>query len=169
MVNKRGVRKVPSTAVPSRKELQREAASAEGETQEEKADRRANAEKQKRFRKNMKAEGFKQVLLWTIPCPPDVRGRMTAEGFRQVPAWEKPEAGETRQERRRGDPGRVKIAIPIRESSLGVADHTPEVRTALIHALGSFLKVLGEYPEKETLYGDLQELVKPLGNLRSKY
>jgi hypothetical protein len=64
------------------------AANAVGEArrEKEKAARQANAEKQKRFREGMKAEGFKQVLLWALPCPTDVRERMA--GFRQVPAWE---------------------------------------------------------------------------------
>jgi hypothetical protein len=51
--------------------LEAVAANAAGEAkrEKEKTARRKNAEKQKRFRDSMKAEGFHQVLLWAFPCP----------------------------------------------------------------------------------------------------
>jgi hypothetical protein len=139
------------------------AANAVGEArrEKEKAARQANAEKQKRFREGMKAEGFKQVLLWALPCPADVRERMAA-GFRQVPAWEaSPALGKKRKPL---PSGVVKVAVPVRESSLGAADNSPDVRRALYSAMAAFLDGLGESPEKETLYKDFAELIKPLGD-----
>ena len=46
-----------------------QAANAAGEAgrERERRARQANAEKQKRFRENMKADGFRQVLLWDFP------------------------------------------------------------------------------------------------------
>ena len=141
----------------------------EARREKEKAERVRNSEKQKRFREGMKAEGFKQVLLWALPCPADVRERMTAAGFRQVPAWEKPR-GETRQEKRRGDPGRVQVAAAIRESSLGAADNSPEVRAALYRAMTEFQNTLGGVtggqlsPGAQAVYSDFAELIRPLGD-----
>jgi hypothetical protein len=66
------------------------AANAAGEArrEKEKKARRANAEKQRRWRETMKTEGLRQVQLWDFPCPADVRARMTKAGFRQAVAWE---------------------------------------------------------------------------------
>jgi hypothetical protein len=142
------------------------AAGEAGREKERKA-RRDNAEKQRRFRESMKALGFKQVLLWTLPCPADVQERMTAAGFRQAPAWE---TEKPRQEKKRNDPGRVKIAAAIRESSLGAADKSPEVRAALSRAAGEFLNTLGGSPggklspEAQAVYRDFVELIRPLGD-----
>jgi hypothetical protein len=63
-------------------------APGEARRERERKTRQVNAEKQKRFRENMKAGGFRHVLLWDFPCPADVRERMMAAGFRQAPAWE---------------------------------------------------------------------------------
>jgi hypothetical protein len=169
MANKREAGKL--TVQDYAEQAARDAANREGEARREKERqvRRANAEKQKRFREGMKAEGFKQVLLWALPCSADVRESMTAAGFRQVPAWEKPR-GETRQEKRRGDPGRVQVAAAIRESSLGAADNSPEVRAALDHAMSAFLGALGGAsggqlsPEAQAVYSDFAELIRPLGD-----
>jgi hypothetical protein len=116
----------------------------------------------------MKAQGFKQVLLWALPCPADVRERMAAAGFRQVPAWE---TEKPRQEKKRGDPGRIKVAVPLCESSLGAADKLPEVRAALSRAMGEFLNTLGGgtpggklSPKAQAIYSDFLELIKPLGD-----
>lgn len=131
------------------------------------AKRRGNAEKQKRYRKNMKSEGFRQVLLWAVPCAPGVRERMTAAGFRQVPAWENetPGPGQTRREKRRGDPEKVRVTVSVREGSLAVADRREEVRAALGVAVGAFIKALGEVPESESLCNDVRELLRPLGGI----
>jgi hypothetical protein len=113
-----------------------QAANAAGEAGREKERRvsQANAEKQKRFRENMKAGGFRQVLLWDFPCPADVRKRMTAAGFWQAPAWEAaPSPGG------KGKPlpsGMVKAAVALHESSLGIAGKAPEIKQALSAAQG---------------------------------
>jgi hypothetical protein len=57
---------------PSTQEKEREAANQAGEArrEKEKAARQANAEKQKRYRKSMKAQGYKAHLIWEKPLPP---------------------------------------------------------------------------------------------------
>jgi hypothetical protein len=54
--------------------LEREAANRAGGAKQEKARdaRQANAEKQRRYRKNMKAQGYHAVLAWEKPIPPDM-------------------------------------------------------------------------------------------------
>ena len=129
--------------------------------------RRENAEKQKRYRENMKREGYRQVLLWGIPPAADVRERMTGAGYRQVPAWENetPSPGQTRSEKRRGTPGTVRVAVSVREGSLAVADRRPEVRKALDVAEGAFIQALGETPDSASLFADMRELLRPLGGM----
>jgi hypothetical protein len=65
-----------TTAAPkiTLQDLEREAANRESGTQQQKArdDRQANAEKQRRYRKNMKAQGYHAVLAWEKPIPPDM-------------------------------------------------------------------------------------------------
>jgi hypothetical protein len=55
-------------------ELSMEAAAAnaagEARREKEKAARRANAEKQARFRKSMKEQGYREVKFWEKPLPP---------------------------------------------------------------------------------------------------
>jgi hypothetical protein len=169
VANKTGVRK---TVRDYAEQVARETANAAGEArrEKEKTARRTNADKQKRFRESMKAEGFKQVLLWALPCPADVRERMSAAGFRQVPAWESEKPFETTKEKRRGDPGEqamIKVAAAVRESSLGVADRSPEAKAALYRARCEFLNTLGGgsplSPEAQAVYRDFVELIRPLG------
>jgi hypothetical protein len=130
--------------------------------EKEKKARQDNAEKQRRFREGMKAEGFKQVLLWALPCPADVRERMAAADFRQVPAWEA--SLPPGEKRRSPPPGTVKVAVPIRESSLGVAAKNQTIREALDQALAVFL---GEIKKSGKDCGDVgkdfQALIRPLG------
>jgi hypothetical protein len=161
MANKRGARKAPELSSEA------QAANAAGETRREKERqaRRANAEKQKRFRENMKADGFRQVLLWDFPCPADVRERMTATGFRQAPAWE---AAPSPVEKEKPLPaGMVKTATVIHESSLDIADKTPEIKQALSVALGAFLREVEKLPRASwgNVYKDIQDLLRPLGKL----
>jgi hypothetical protein len=54
---------------PSPQDLAREAANREGEARraKDKASHRANAEKQKRYRESMKAQGYRAVLSWENP------------------------------------------------------------------------------------------------------
>jgi hypothetical protein len=164
MANKRGARKIPSGAVPSPEELQREAATAAGEARREKERRarQANAEKQKRFRENMKAGGFRQALLWDFPCPADVRERMTAAGFRQAPAWEAalPAGGKEKPL----PAGMVRAAVVLHESSLGIAAKAPEIKQALSAALGAFLREAEKLPRSAwgNVYKDVQGLLRPL-------
>ena len=161
MANKRGARKAPELNPNA------QAANAAEETRREKERqaRRANAEKQKRFRENMKADGFRQVLLWDFPCSADVRERMTAAGFRQAPAWEA-SPGPGGKEKPLPS-GTVKAAVVIHESSLGIADKAPEIKQALSVALGAFLQQVEQLPRASwgNAYKDIQDLLRPLGKL----
>jgi hypothetical protein len=161
MANKRGARKAPELSP----EAQAANAAGEARREKERQARQANAEKQKRFRENMKADGFRQVLLWDFPCPADVRERMTAAGFRQSPAWEAaPRPGGKEKPL---SAGMVKAAAAIHETSIGIADKSPEVREALSLALGAFLRQVEKLPRQAwgNAYKDLQELLRPLGKL----
>jgi hypothetical protein len=57
------------TTVKIKQDLKIEAANREGEQRrkKEKAARQANAEKQKRYRESMKAQGYKARLVWEKP------------------------------------------------------------------------------------------------------
>jgi hypothetical protein len=144
-----------------------QAANAAGEASREKERRarQANAEKQKRFRKNMKAGGFRQVLLWDFPCPADVRERMAAAGFRQTPAWEAA-PGPGGKEKPLPS-GVVKAAVVIHESSLGIAGKAPEIHKALSAALDAFLREAEKLPRavRGNIYKDIRELLRPLGKI----
>jgi hypothetical protein len=63
--------------------------------------------------------------------------------------------------------GMVKAAAVIHESSLGIADKTPEIKQALSIALGAFLQQVEKLPRSawENIYKDIQELLRPLGKL----
>jgi hypothetical protein len=135
------------------------AANAEGEAgrEKERRARQANAEKQKRFRENMKAGGFRQALLWDFPCPADVRERMAAAGFRQAPAWE---AAPSPERKAKPLPASVvKAAVILHESSFGVAGKAPEIRQALSAALGAFLQQVEKLPRAAwgNAYKDIYE------------
>jgi hypothetical protein len=161
MANKRGARKAPELSP----EAQAANAAGEARREKEKKARRANADKQRRFRENMKADGFRQVLLWDFPCPADVRERMTAAGFRQAPAWEAiPRPGEKEKPL---PSGVVKAVGVIHESSLGIADKAPEIKQALSIALGAFLQQVEKLPRASwgNVYKDIQDLLRPLGKL----
>ena len=171
MAIKKRTMKLPSGASPTLEELQRETANAvaDEKRRRETAARQANAEKQKRFRENMKAWGFRQVLLWDFPCPVDVRERMTAAGFRQCPAWETAPGPGGKEKPLPA--GVVKAAVAIHESSLGAGDKLPEVRDALSRATGEFLYTLSGgspagtlSPEAKAVYNDFQELIRHLGD-----
>jgi len=125
----------------------------------EKTKRAQNNEKQKRFRENMKAVGYRQVLLWALPCPADERERMTVAGFRQVPAWEKSTKWEEHNKQ-----GKIKIASHIHESSIEAAARIPEVKKILASAIGGILNDLEKCPESNFLFSDIRELLKPLGD-----
>jgi hypothetical protein len=167
MANKRGARKPQYAAVPSPEEQRREAANAAGEArwEKERQARRENAEKQKRFRENMKTDGFRQVLLWDFPCPADVRERMTAARFRQAPAWEAVPGPGVKEKPLPA--GMIKAAAIIHESSLGIADKTPEIKQALSVALGAFFREVEKLPRQKRgdVYNDVRELLKPLGEV----
>jgi hypothetical protein len=167
MANKREAGRVPSGAIPSLEELQREAANAAGEAgrEKERRARQANTEKQKRFRENMKANGFRQALLWDFPCPADVRERMTAAGFRQVPAWKAAPSAGGKEKPLPSD--MIKAAVVLHESSLGIAGKAPEIKQALSAALGAFLREAEKLPRSawRNVYKDIQELLRPLGKI----
>jgi hypothetical protein len=135
------------------------AANAAGEArrEKEKRDRQRNAEKQKRFRDSMKAEGYRRVTLWDLPSP--ASKRMAALGFRQVPAWEDPQNA---AEKSRAV--KIKCAVRIRETSLNAAARMPQVRKALARAASEFLSCLGDAPEGKAVYHDYLELIKLLGD-----
>jgi len=123
--------------------------------EKEKEARRKNAEKQKRFRDSMKAEGYKRVTLWDAPSPAGQPGRMAGRGFRQVPAWEMPEEYADKKTRA----AMVPLAVRIRESSLHIAARSPEMKKALSRAIGEFQKAIGNAPEGKAVYNDFLELV----------
>jgi hypothetical protein len=161
MANKRGARKAPELSPEA------QAANAAGEAgrEKERQARRANAEKQKRFRENMKAEGFRQVLLWDFPCPADVRERMTAAGFRQAPAWEAAPGPGVKEKPLPS--GMARITAPVHETTIGIADRAPEIHKALSVALGAFLREVEKLPRASwgNAYKDIQDLLRPLGKL----
>jgi len=136
-----------------------QAANAAGDArrEKEKAARRQNAGKQARFRESMKEMGYKQVLLWALPPPPEVKERMAASGFRQAAAWEQPD------KRERLEGGKLKVAAAIRETSIGAGDKSPEVKKALDSAIDSFFYGVKDCPDKNDLCKDFIELLKPLG------
>jgi hypothetical protein len=161
MANKRRSRKAPELSPEA------VAANAAGEArrEKEKKARRANAEKQRRFRENMKADGFRQVLLWDFPCPADVRDRMAGAGFRQSPAWEAvPGPGKKEMPL---PSGMVKVAAAVHETSIGIADRAPEIHKALSLALCAFLREVEKLPRQAwgNAYQDIQDLLRPLGKL----
>jgi hypothetical protein len=136
-------------------------ANAAGETKrkKEKSARVKNAEKQKRFRDNMKSEGYKRVTLWEDPAPTGQHKRMADMGFRQVPAWELPQTS-THNNRA----AKIKIAVRIRETSLNAAAKSPEIQKALTAAAGKLAIALGNTPEEKSIYNDYLELIKVLGD-----
>jgi hypothetical protein len=161
MANKSGSKKAPDLSL----ETQAVNAAEDAGREKERRALQANAEKQKRFRENMKAAGLRQALLWDFPCPADVRERMAAAGLRQALAWEPvPPPGE--QEKPLPS-GAVKVAARIHESSLGIADRSPEIRRALTAALGAFLREAEKLPRSAwgTAYSDMRELLRPLGEI----
>jgi ABC-type oligopeptide transport system substrate-binding subunit len=129
------------------------AANAAGEAmrEKEKQDRQKNAEKQKRFRESMKAEGYRRVTLWDMPSPADKR--MAGMGYRKVPAWELLR-GKTEKSRA----VKVTLAVRIRESSLHAGARLPQVQEAVKKAGREFLKAVGEGPEGKAVYNDFIEL-----------
>jgi hypothetical protein len=150
MAKKKGVQLSPAAVT----------ANTEGEArrQASRDSRQANADKQKRFRESMKADGYKQTLTWDIPCPAAVKVGMTAAGFRQVAAWEKPLPS---YERKKGLPaGVVKVAVPLRQSSLGIADKKPEIVEAVRVALWG-LQDAKKIPKE--VYKDILGMLVPLG------
>jgi len=151
MANKRGARKAPELSPEA------VAANAAGEAKRDKEnqDRRKNAEKQARFRSNMKADGFRRVTLWDIPLPAGTNKRISEQGFRQVPAWEKADRKYTNRSR----VAKVRFAVQIRETSLHAAARLPEVKEALSRAAGAFLAALGDAPEAKAVFNDYLELV----------
>ena len=149
-------RKAPETTP----EAQTANATGEARREKEKQARQRNAEKQKRFRESMKAGGFRRVTLWDLPSPADKR--MAGKDFKQVPAWEAPK---TNTDKSRAV--KIKLAVQIRESSLHIAARQPEIQAALKSAAGSFLRELGGgelSKEKQAVYSDFMELLKPLGD-----
>jgi len=119
--------------------------------------RRKNAEKQKRFRDSMKAEGYRRVTLWGLPSPADKR--LSGAGFRQVPAWEIPQ-----KNAEKSCAAKIALAVRIRESSMNAAARSPEVKKALAAVAGEFLSAIGNAPEGKAVYNDFLELIAPLGD-----
>jgi hypothetical protein len=155
MANKRRARKAP--ALPP--EAMSANAAGEARREKEKSARVKNAEKQKRFRDNMKSDGYKRVTLWEYPAPAVQHKRMAGMGFRKVPAWELPQTS-THKSR----VAKISVAMRIRETSLNAGAKFPEVQKALTGAASEFLKALGKLPEGNAVYNDFLELIKPLGD-----
>jgi hypothetical protein len=92
--------------------------------------RQANADKQRRYRESMKAQGYKAHLTWEKPL----------------------------------QPGMVRTSASIHESSRGIANDKDGGQP--LYDLG--LAVFRLYKENRItgeLYQDIQELLKPLGDL----
>ena len=121
-----------------------------------------SAEKQKRYRENMKAAGYKQVLLWALPCDTGVRETMTAAGYRQAVAWEKPESGYKIKSKY------IKVAAEIKINTIGAADTVPELKDALASAAGALFNSLDKSKvSKETRAAfttAFLALIRPLGD-----
>ena len=156
MANKRGARKAPALSP----EAIAANAAADARREKEKQARQKNAEKQKRFRDNMKAEGYKRVTLWDAPSPAGQPGRMAGMGYRQVPAWEMPQKNTDKKSRAT----MVPLAVRIRESSLHVGARSPKVQAALKKAMGTMAAALGDTPEGKAVYNDFLELIALLGD-----
>jgi hypothetical protein len=118
-----------------------------------------NAEKQKRFRNNMKEAGHKRVTLYDDPAPAGQHKRMAGMGFKQVPAWEIPQKNTSSQYR-----SRIRVAVRIRETSLNAAARFPEVQKAITAAAGEFYKALEKFPERNPVLLDYMELLKVIGD-----
>jgi hypothetical protein len=136
------------------------AANAAGETmrEKEKQARAKNAEKQKRFRNNMKEAGYTRVTLYDDPAPAGQHKRMAGMGFKQVPAWELPQKNTSHYR------SRIRVAVRIRETSLNAAARFPEVQKALTAAAGEFYKALEKFPERSQILLDYMELLKVIGD-----
>jgi hypothetical protein len=134
----------------------------EADRRKEKQARRKNAEKQKRFRESMKAEGYKRLTLWEPPAPEGTHKRLAGMGFRQIPAWEIPQ--ENAETARKKQPVKVRLAVRIRETSLNAGARLPTVQKALASSAAEFLKALGDTPGTNALYNDFLELIKTMGD-----
>ncbi|GHU60834.1 hypothetical protein FACS189445_1330 [Spirochaetia bacterium] len=143
---------------------EREAANRAGELRRKKeADkRRANAEKQRRFRESMKAGGAKQVLLWDTPLPSPVQNNLKKRGYEKIVAWEQKTKDNITISK-----ADIKIAIGFHESSLGIATTNPKIKAALSHLGGSFILELKGLPPEEWshVYQDLLAALKPFGDI----
>ncbi|MDR0474932.1 MAG: hypothetical protein LBH43_14815 [Treponema sp.] len=94
----------------------------EARREKEKQARQRNVEKQRRFRDNMKAEGYRRVTLWDLTGP--AGGRSFSQGYRQVPAWELPDKSNS-------PAAKVRLAVRIRESSLRAGARSQKIQDAL--------------------------------------
>jgi hypothetical protein len=112
-----------------------EAANAKAEKK-----RRANAEKQARFRQSMKEKGYKEIRTWERQPEPGM-----------VKPW-----GE--------------LSPPhIRESTVGICERDPAVKKAVDRMMSAFLATLrgeDETLDKEqwNIYRDIETLLSPLGH-----
>jgi hypothetical protein len=138
-------------------EAQAANAAGEAKREKEKRSRLKNAEKQKRFRDNMKEAAYKRVTLWDLPGP--AHKRMADKGYKQTPAWETPAPAHEKPDKKK-----ICLAVRICESSLNIAARSPEVREALKRAFGSFSTALDNSPDKLSLVRDFQALIKILGD-----
>jgi hypothetical protein len=159
MAKKKGPEKTPA-------EIRREAANAaaDGRRARERDQRQANADKQRRFRESMKAQGMKQILLWDYPPEPGTMEAMAARKYTRLPAWEK-DQGPGYGKKAPAD-GTVRIAAVIHESTLDAVTNNPTIKQALSRLAGGFIKDTESLPRKEwePVYRDIQELLRALGN-----
>jgi hypothetical protein len=84
------------------------------------------------------------------------RASMRSQGYKQTTVWVKPPA-----------PGMAEAAAVIHKTSIGITDTAPEIKHALTRALGSFLHEVEKLPRQTwgNVYKDIQELLRPLGEL----
>jgi hypothetical protein len=147
-------------------EKEREVANAAGEAkrEREKAARETNAEKQQRHRDRMKEDGAKQALLWYYPLPPEVQAALRDKNYKMTTAWEK---SLPRYESKGSSKTDLRVAVKIQESSLGIAEHNPEIKAALDSLKGSFILSMNEkkVPDKQWnfVYKSIVDLLSYFG------
>jgi hypothetical protein len=84
------------------------------------------------------------------------RASMRAQGYKQTTVWVKPPPS-----------GMVETTAVIHQTTIGIADTAPEIKQALSRALGSFYLEVEKLPRSawRNVYKDIQELLRPLGEL----
>jgi hypothetical protein len=115
--------------------------------QEREAANKAGEERREREKAARRANAEKQRRY---------RASMKAQGYKQTTVWVKPPPS-----------GMAETTAVIHKTTIGIADTAPEIQKALTHALGAFLQSVEKLPRSAWgyVYKDIQELLRPLGEL----